>query len=159
MSRCWRRNTVGWPSGFPRWRLQKATSDIRRQRRLQDRSKRPVSFLCGGRRGFCPESSIGGFGRSDTGGQDRIDGLFRRHLQIVDRHCCRHVGDDVRQFGVIVALSAGGERRRKIRENPGNDGHYSPCRLSYMRNVVGRFIAKPPPCPPPAWVARREGLS
>jgi hypothetical protein len=70
-------------------------------------------------------------------------------------HVQRPVGD----LAVGVALSAGGERRCKIRENVGNDGHYSPCRLSCAHNVVGRFIAKPPPCPPPAWVARREGLS
>jgi hypothetical protein len=48
-------------------------------------------------------------------------------------HVQRPVGD----LAVGVALSAGGERRCKIRENVGNDGHYSPCRLSCAHNVVG----------------------
>ena len=99
------------------------------------------------------QRAVGDLGRGNADGQDRIDRLFRRHLQVVDRHCRGHEGNDVGDLAVIIALSAGGERRCKIRENVGNDGHYSPCRLSCVLNVVGRFIAKPPPCPPPAWVA------
>ena len=93
---------------------------------------------------------LGQFGRRNADRQDRIDRLFRRHLQAVDRHRRGHVGDDFGELAVIIALSAGGERRCKIRENVGNDGQSLPLWRSSPVALCarGRFIAKPAPCPP-----------